>query len=258
MGGLPFVGPGLARAGGRWCRSPTFGEGGAFGGGGEDALATFPVDSFDSLVLDVEWVLFGHGGDDLLGAFDLAKGHVNPYVLQNIGDLAEQGKDFVQARGQELVDAVFDGVEVPHVVNEDDVAQLADALNAAFALFQARWIPGQVQVYEGGQALEVEALGCGVGAKQQANLSKPDLLFDVLAPGRGEAAVLPDGGLAGAGVDRDAFAGQVLNELVGQPVNGIVELAEDDAALFEPAFFWSGSRERQRTWGRAPGWLRGL
>jgi len=49
---------------------------------GEDALATFPVDSFDSLVLDVEWVLLGHGGNHLLRAFDLAESHVDPHVLR--------------------------------------------------------------------------------------------------------------------------------------------------------------------------------
>jgi hypothetical protein len=129
---------------------PSLGEGGALGGGGEDALAAFPVDSFDLLILDVEGVFLRDGGDDLLGAFDFAQSYVNPHVLQNIGNLAEQGKDFLQARGQELVDAIFDGVEIPHVVNENGVAQLADALNAAFALLQARWIPGQVQIYEGG------------------------------------------------------------------------------------------------------------
>jgi len=53
--------------------------------------------------------------------------------------------------------AVLDGIDIPHVVNEDRVAQLADALDAAFALLQASRIPWQVEIDERGQSLEVES-----------------------------------------------------------------------------------------------------
>jgi hypothetical protein len=91
-------------------------------------------------------MLLGQGVDNPLRLFPLAQRHRHPDILQHVRDLPKHGVDILQAGSQHLVDAVFDRVFVTQVVDFDRIVDLADALDAPFALLQAGGIPGQVQV----------------------------------------------------------------------------------------------------------------
>ena len=123
----------------------------------------------------------------MAGVVDPADGDVDPDVLEHVGHLAEELVDALEALGQEAVDAVFDGVAVAHVVDGHVVAGLADALDAAFALFESGGVPGQVEVDEGAQALEVESLAGGFGAdddEAEASVADSEGPAAVGVPGR--------------------------------------------------------------------------
>ncbi len=101
-------------------------------------------------------MLFGDSSYYLFGSLDFPQRHVDPDILQHIRNLAEQRVDALKAGRQQLMNAVFDGASVTHVVNEDRVVELADPLDAALSLFEPCRIPRQVEVDERSEALEIQ------------------------------------------------------------------------------------------------------
>ena len=63
---------------------------------------------------------------------------------------------------------VLDGAAIPQVKDIDAGRQLADSIDAVFALFQSGRISRQIDIDERLQTLKVKALGGGVGGDQQA------------------------------------------------------------------------------------------
>ena len=121
----------------------------------ENGARTLPVDVFDAAVLGVEGVLpqGGRPVDEHLGLYAFALRDAYPDVLQRVGDLPEQRVNSLEALGQELMNAVFDGPSVSQVRDPHLAVPLADPLDASLALFEARRIPGQVDVDECAQSL---------------------------------------------------------------------------------------------------------
>jgi hypothetical protein len=76
--------------------------------------------------------------------------------------------DRLEAFGQHTVHLAFHGVAVAQDGDPHLVAGLADALDAALALLQTGGVPGKVDVDQGAETLQVEALGSGVGALNRA------------------------------------------------------------------------------------------
>ncbi len=123
------------------------------------------------MVFDVERVLFRYSSDDLFCPLDFTQRDVDPDVLQHVRNLAEERLNSLQACGQRVVDVIFNRTEITHVVNVNGVAQLADSLDSPLALFEASWIPRQVEIDERGEPLKIESLGCCVGSEQQTEFA---------------------------------------------------------------------------------------
>src|SRR5919106_1199257 len=139
--------------------------------GVKDACAGLPIHPLDAVVADLKGVCPGNGLDRLFGLVDLAQCDSDPYILEDIGYLAEEAGDVLQPLRQQGVDAIFDGAGITQVVDIDCVAELANALDAALALLQARRVPRQIEIDERPQALQVQYLGSGIGPEQQAELA---------------------------------------------------------------------------------------
>ena len=171
-------------------------------------------------------MLFGDGVNDLLGALFFAEGEGDPGVFEHVGDLAEKGEDAFQASGEQFVNPVFDGAFVAQVVDIDRIVDLADALDAAFALFETGGVPGEVKVDEGAKTLEVETFRGGVGAEEQAQGTFANALFEGFPFGGGPGAIehQPRAGIAG--IQANGFVREFFGEFLDQPPEGIVILAE--------------------------------
>ena len=112
---------------------------------------------------------------------------------------------------------------------------MADALDAAFALFKAGRVPRQVQVDQRAEALQVQAFRGGIRADEQAQLAPANGVLQRVPAAPLEHAAAQHAGAVRASVDADGFVRQFVGELVGQPPDRIVELAEHDAAFGKPA-----------------------
>jgi hypothetical protein len=82
------------------------------------------------------------------------------------------------------------------------------AFAAAKALFKARGGPGQVDVGQDTEGLEVEPLAGGIGGDHQADLVMFEGFPEILALDAGKAAIAEQSAAAGAGIDADRFAGE--------------------------------------------------
>ncbi len=101
-------------------------------------------------------------------------------------------------------------------------------------LISTHQVPGQVEVYQRAEPLEVQPLGGGIRTEQQADFPLADLELDVLAAHRCKAALLPYPGPSGAGIDGNRLSRYICHHLLGEPVHRVVVLAENDASAFEP------------------------
>lgn len=104
---------------------------------GEGLSAGFPIDGPDFGVADFEGVLLEDGVDDLFGSLLFAQGHIHPHIFQHVGKLAEEVANTLQPFGEQIMHPVFHRVAIAHVIDEDGVVDLPDALDASLALFQA-------------------------------------------------------------------------------------------------------------------------
>ena len=123
---------------------------------------------------------FRDGVDDPLGLLFVSQGGGDPDVFQGIWYLSEHVPNVHQSLRQELMDAVFHGTPVAHIVDQDLGPQLADPLDPSPALFQPRRIPGKVQIDERPQSLEVEPLRRGVRSDDQAQFPGRNSFFDFI------------------------------------------------------------------------------
>jgi hypothetical protein len=121
---------------------------------------------------------------------------------------------------QDIEDDAVDGVVVAVEHDGDDLLPgLAEAVDAAFALFVTGWIPGQVVMNDGVEVLlEVDALGEAVGGDEDA--------LRVLSEGRDATLTLVVRKPAGDGLDGDVA--QLIAKCGGDVFSGFDELTEDD------------------------------
>lgn len=122
---------------------------------------------------------------------------------------------------------VFHGVALAQVGDPHLVVGLADALDAAFALLLANGIPGKVDVDQGAESLQIEALGCCIGAEQHLDLALAHPVFEQGGVAALEAPTQPEAGTVAAGVEADhQIAGDVgvLGQLHPHPTQGVLAL----------------------------------
>ena len=131
-------------------------------------------------------------------------------------------------------DTVLGTLRVVEVVAVDFGSRLKLAVDAAIALFEARGIPGNVEVEEiGAMGLEVEAFAGGVGGEEDAN---------GVTVRRGVKSVfdaLPVHAIGFAAIDTDAAfwvaeGGKEFFELVAEIDEGVFVGGEDDDAPVVP------------------------
>jgi len=77
---------------------------------------------------------------------------------------------------------------------------LADALDASLALLQSGGVPGQVDVDEAAEPLEVQPLRGCVRAEQQLELARPDARLQRVALTPSELPGAPYAGAIAAGI----------------------------------------------------------
>src|SRR2546429_8559841 len=80
---------------------------------------------------------------------------VNPDVFQHIGDLSEKPMNGLETTREQSVNAIFDGILIPEVMDEDDIANLTNPLDASLALFEPCGIPGKVEIDKSAKSLKV-------------------------------------------------------------------------------------------------------
>ena len=145
-------------------------------------------------------------------------------LAEHVEHLAAEGLagflDLVQEGAVDVALAGLLGDQVPEVAD----LGLADAVDAAEALFQAVGVPGQVVVDHEVGALEVDALAGGVGGEQDLD---GDVVEEALL---GLAAVLATQATVDDG-DGVAAAEQLVGDVVVEVVQGVAVLGEDDDLL---------------------------
>ena len=80
---------------------------------------------------------------------------VNPVVLEGIRQLTKHGEDVAKAKGQRSVHFVFDRAGIAQAKDVDVVPSLTNPLDATFALFEPRRIPGHVDIHLRAEPLEI-------------------------------------------------------------------------------------------------------
>jgi len=147
----------------------------------EHLAAGLPVNGFDPVVFDGERVSFGNLIDHLPRTFFVVFGHRHPSVFEGVGQLSEEIADRSKPLRQHLMNAVFDRPSIAQVIDEDGVADLADALDPAFPLFESCWVPRQVQVDQRAEPLQIQSLRRCIGADDEPHLVRTHALLDDLA-----------------------------------------------------------------------------
>lgn len=137
----------------------------------EDTSARFPIDGGQMVtVSQFEWVSDRYLINCLLGSFAIAERNLNPGVLEDVRQLSKKLADRRQTVGKHFMHAFLYGVTIAHVVDIHRRTPLSDPLYTPFALLQARGVPGQVQVDQATESLQIQALGGRIGADQQSYL----------------------------------------------------------------------------------------
>ena len=121
--------------------------------------------------------------------------------------------------------------EVQHVAA---VAALPEPLDAADALFEAGRVPGEVNVDQRAQGLEVEPLAGRVRGHDEPYRAFPDSLLDLLAFDALPFPSKEDPGLACSGIDGDRLVREPPGQAFGNPARRVEIRAEDDATQAQP------------------------
>ena len=100
---------------------------------------------------------------------------------------------------------VFDRTAIAEIRDPDLLAHLADTLDSPLPLLKFCWVPRQVDVDEGAEALEVEALGGGIGPEEQLKLTRPHPFLEQLSVAALESACAPEAGPVAASVKTDVL-----------------------------------------------------
>ena len=109
---------------------------------------------------------------------------------------------------------------------------MTDALDAALALLQPGRIPGQVDIDERAQALQVQALRCSVGAQHEFEFTRTHAALEYIAVATLKPTITPKARAVAACVEPDVHARKLwpLGHLVANPAHRVVILREQDAA----------------------------
>jgi hypothetical protein len=94
-------------------------------------------------------------------------------------ELAHDSLEQVDPPSQGEIDVSLDRILIGEVDDTDDRVSLADAVDAADPLLDLHRVPRQVEVDHHAARLEVQALGRGVGADQEADRPVFQPLLDV-------------------------------------------------------------------------------
>ena len=117
----------------------------------------------------------------------------------------------------------------------DIVANLADPLHSALALFEPRRVPWQVDVDLRAETLEVEPLACCIGRANQPNIAVLDGRLDLLARSRAAiCSALNERGRS-TGIERDRLVRKGCAKCFEHPFRSRSILAENDRAVASPA-----------------------
>ena len=109
--------------------------------------AAFPIGILNLAVFRIKRIAGSRGSiDKLLGFLFLIQRNLDPHIFQCVRDLAEELMDGFQPVGQHLMHSVFHGVAVTQIGDPDFATGLADALDTALPLLQARRVPRQVDI----------------------------------------------------------------------------------------------------------------
>lgn len=156
---------------------------------GKGSGARFPVYRLDLIVAQLKGVCGGYGIDQASCLLLLCESDFDPDIFQRIRDLTEQAVNVGEARRQQLMDAVFDGAAIPQVVDVHGRVDLTDTLDAPFALLQSGGVPGEIQIDQRAQTLQVQTFRGRIRADQQTDLPCLYLTLDLVARECGPVAL---------------------------------------------------------------------
>lgn len=189
---------------------------------GKHPFRILPVEPL--IVGDVAHVPELHGGHDGLNPLREVTNRgailhhgIDPVVLETVWQLSQNREDVAKPFRQSGIDLVFDRAGIPQAQNLDLVAGLADTLDAALPLFQARWVPGEIDVDLGAEPLEVESFACGIGCANETDIAALDGLFDLLATCGSPFGTLLDERRRTACVDSDTLVRVLGTQGLGDP-----------------------------------------
>ncbi len=133
-----------------------------------DPRITIPILVYNGAIFNVKWVcLEGRGPIDSPGCvFFITHGHGYPDIFKGVWDLSKQAVYGSQALREEFVDAILDRVAIAEVGYPYVGVALPYALDTALALLQPCRIPGQVDMDEAAEALQIEPFRGGVGTEE--------------------------------------------------------------------------------------------
>lgn len=109
----------------------------------------------------------------------------------------------LQPLRQNAVHLFFHRVAVAQVGDPHLITGQPDALDPTLALLQAGRAPGKINVDQGAEPVQVEALGSGINANQQLDLPIAQAILQQRAVVVLEAATKPEARAAAAGVKPD-------------------------------------------------------
>jgi hypothetical protein len=79
-------------------------------------------------------VAHGHGVDPLMSSFKVARGHVDPRVFEDVGQLAKELVDVFESRREQRMNAILDRTPVPKIQDVNSIIDLSNPLDTTLAL----------------------------------------------------------------------------------------------------------------------------
>jgi hypothetical protein len=121
----------------------------------ENQRAAFPIGILNPAVFRIKRITGSRGPvNELVGFLFLVQRNLDPDIFQGVRYLAKELMDGFQPVGEHLMDPVLHRVAVAQIGNPDFATCLANALDSALALLQARRVPRQIDIDERTQALQ--------------------------------------------------------------------------------------------------------
>jgi hypothetical protein len=96
--------------------------------------AAFPVNRFRFPVPQFKRVAHGHGVDPLMSSFKVARGHVDPRVFEDVGQLAKELVDVFESRRKQRMNAILDRTPAPKIQDVNNIIDLSNPLDTTLAL----------------------------------------------------------------------------------------------------------------------------